>query len=251
MRNIFYKPIIVFFILALLPINTLANLNFDRDKDGVPDKDEINIYYTDPDNPDTDGDGYSDWIELNNGYSPYSGGGAKLIDNDYDNDGLTDKMELRFNSDPTNPDSDGDGYSDGEEIRNGYDPTRPGDFKMEKRINIDTKNQLISYYLNDVRLGVFPVSTGKYGMETLKGEFQIIEKNPRRWSRSAQLWMPYWMMFNWQGQGIHELPEWPNGIKEGEEHLGIPVSHGCVRVGIGPAKELYDWAEIGTKIYIN
>lgn len=50
--------------------------------------------------------------------------------------------------------------------------------------------------------------------------------------------------------GIHELPEWPNGVKEGTGHLGTAVSGGCVRLGIGPAKALYDWAEVGTEVEI-
>jgi lipoprotein-anchoring transpeptidase ErfK/SrfK len=33
--------------------------------------------------------------------------------------------------------------------------------------------------------------------------------------------------------------------------LGIPVSHGCVRVGIGPAENVYNFATIGTKVVIH
>ena len=51
--------IILFIITAPLLANDLA----DSDLDMVPDKDEVEIYYTDPYNRDTDGDGYSDWIE--------------------------------------------------------------------------------------------------------------------------------------------------------------------------------------------
>jgi len=50
---------------------------------------------------------------------------------------------------------------------------------------------------------------------------------------------------------IHELPYWPNGYREGENHLGVKVSHGCVRLGIGPAKYVFDWAEIGTPVYVH
>jgi lipoprotein-anchoring transpeptidase ErfK/SrfK len=32
--------------------------------------------------------------------------------------------------------------------------------------------------------------------------------------------------------------------------LGIPVSHGCVRLGIGPAKQVYEWTEVGTPVII-
>lgn len=46
-----------------------------------------------------------------------------LVDNvDTDNDGLSDKEEIIYGTDPNNPDTDGDGYSDGDEVNSGYDP---------------------------------------------------------------------------------------------------------------------------------
>ena len=89
-------------------------------------------------------------------------------------------------------------------------------------------------------------------MATPKGEFKIESKNPRAYSKTYGLYMPYWMAFTAGGKyGLHELPEWPNGYKEGASHLGQPVSHGCVRLGEGDAKTLYDFSDIGTKVIIN
>ncbi len=45
---------------------------------------------------------------------------------DYDGDGLTNKMEGLYKTDPNNPDTDGDGYSDSYEIDNGYNPLGDG-----------------------------------------------------------------------------------------------------------------------------
>jgi len=42
----------------------------DIDNDGLGYDQEVNIYRTDPNNPDTDGDGYSDGDEVKNGYDP-------------------------------------------------------------------------------------------------------------------------------------------------------------------------------------
>ena len=42
----------------------------DTDKDGLSDYDEINVYKTNLNNPDSDGDGYLDGEEAKNGYSP-------------------------------------------------------------------------------------------------------------------------------------------------------------------------------------
>ena len=60
------------------------------------------------------------------------------LDNDSDNDGLSDGDELNiYGTDPFNPDSDGDGYSDGDEVKGGYNPNGPGkllinDFIVDK-----------------------------------------------------------------------------------------------------------------------
>ncbi|MFA6382038.1 MAG: CAP domain-containing protein [Candidatus Buchananbacteria bacterium] len=45
-------------------------LNIDSDKDGLTDYEEINIYGTDPNNPDTDQDGVSDGDEVKQGRNP-------------------------------------------------------------------------------------------------------------------------------------------------------------------------------------
>jgi len=122
--------------------------------------------------------------------------------------------------------------------------------KENKSIKVDTsKKQVLHYFLDEIEIGSFPVSSGSYSMPTPKGNFKIINKHPRAWS-SYGLWMPYWMGLETGKFGFHELPIWPSGFREGESHLGIPVSHGCIRLGIGPAEFLYNWAEIGTKVEI-
>lgn len=248
MRAIIFVISAVVFISFAGPI--LANGLPDRDGDGVPDFDEENIYFTDPDNPDTDDDGFSDFVELTSGYSPYTAGAVRLESSDFDSDGLSDRMELNFGTNPTDPDTDGDGFTDGEEVAAGFDPKRGGGATLPKRIEINTGAQELSYFLGGVRLEKFPVSTGKPGMATPKGHFKIDGKHLRAWSRAWGLWMPYWMSLRNGYFGIHELPEWPGGKKEGEDHLGKPVSHGCIRLGVGPAEFLYSWAPVGTPVFI-
>ena len=120
-----------------------------------------------------------------------------------------------------------------------------------RKIIIDLSEQKMFLHDGDVVIGEFLVSTGKTGMETPTGIFQIYEKRARAWSRMAGLWMPYWIMIDpIRGIGIHELPEWPNGYKEGTYHLGLPVSHGCIRLGIGSAEFVYNWAEVGMSVEI-
>lgn len=118
-------------------------------------------------------------------------------------------------------------------------------------VDIDLTNQNLYIFENGQEKGAFKVSTGLRGMNTPVGEFKVMGKYTRPWSKKYSLFMPWFIQFTNQGHGIHELPEWPGGYKEGANHLGIPVSHGCVRLGVGPAKEVYDFVEKGTAIVIH
>ena len=51
--------------------------NYDSDKDGLTGNQEIHIYQTDPNNPDTDNDGYLDGDEVRGGYNPNGEGKLK------------------------------------------------------------------------------------------------------------------------------------------------------------------------------
>ena len=197
---------------------------------------------------DADGDGYDDATEVANGYTPY--GSGRLDDSDVDQDGLSDADEFIFGSDPLNEDTDRDGFTDGNEVQTGYDPAKALAARLKKRIVITLASQTMSYSLGPKTLGTFKVSTGRAGRPTPLGTFAIKDKKRRAWSKSAKLWMPYWMPFIGTTYGIHELPEWPGGKKEGENHLGTAVSGGCVRLGVGPAKILYEWADVGTEVTI-
>ncbi|EKE10728.1 MAG: ErfK/YbiS/YcfS/YnhG [uncultured bacterium] len=120
-----------------------------------------------------------------------------------------------------------------------------------KYIDINLSNQIMTIFDQGITLETYLVSSGKRGMETPKGTFKIENKAPRPWSKEYGLFMPNWMALVPSGKvGIHELPEWPGGYKEGQSHLGTPVSHGCVRLGVGAAKRVYDWAEIGTPVIV-
>jgi lipoprotein-anchoring transpeptidase ErfK/SrfK len=126
----------------------------------------------------------------------------------------------------------------------------PGQF-TGKYIDVDLTNQKLCQVDGTTVVACHIISSGKASMPTPVGTFAIGNKNPKRWSSTYGLWMPYWQEFKDGVYGLHELPEWPNGYKEGQDHLGIPVSHGCVRLGVGEAQQVFDWTEIGTTVYIH
>ncbi|MCX6765796.1 MAG: L,D-transpeptidase family protein [Candidatus Moranbacteria bacterium] len=124
--------------------------------------------------------------------------------------------------------------------------------KEGKYIDLNVESQVMTIFENGKLVDAFLISSGKRGMGTPQGTFHISNKFPRAWSKKYGLFMPYWMALVPSGDfGIHELPEWPGGFKEGAAHLGTPVSHGCVRLGVGPAQFVYNWAEIGTPVVVH
>lgn len=120
-----------------------------------------------------------------------------------------------------------------------------------KYIEVDLGHQKLYQIEGNTLINTYTVSSGKYSMPTPTGTFSILEKNPKAFSATYQVYMPWWMAFIGSKYGLHALPEWPNGAREGESHLGTPVSHGCVRLGDDAAKALYDWAEIGTPLVVH
>lgn len=226
------KQLIIF---SLILIFSIAVSNFARAEEPV----------------DSDGDGYSDSQEIKNGYSPFNKAKIKITQSDADHDGLSDYLELKYGTNPLNPDSDGDGHKDGAEIDWAYNPLSTSTKKLEEKIEVNLKKQKLSFLVGGQVWKEFTVSSGKASTPTPKGTFNIVNKSKKAWSKAHGLWMPYWLGLNRGGVGIHELPVWPNGYREGANHLGTPVSHGCVRLGIGPAQYLYNRVDVGTKVVIN
>ena len=105
----------------------------------------------------------------------------------------------------------------------------------------------------------FQVSSGARDTPTPKGKFQIHRKQTLRVSSlDVPYRMPYYMAFTPNGShGLHALPylgqspESSDFWQEAMSHIGIPVSHGCVRLLPEDAAALFEWVEVGTKVYIN
>ncbi len=107
------------------PLNEIV----DSDGDGLPDDLERQIG-TDPNQPDTDGDGMLDGWEHKYGFNPIVNNDDTDVDSeatndstcDADNDGLTNKQEADWGTDPNDDDTDNDGVTDGQEVENSSDP---------------------------------------------------------------------------------------------------------------------------------
>ena len=124
----------------------------------------------------------------------------------------------------------------------------PGRFEG-RYLDVDLTTQQLCRIESTAIIDCFAISSGKPGMPTPTGTFSIRNKSPRQYSSKYGMWMPWWEEFS-GSYGIHELPETATW-KEIPDHLGTPVSHGCVRLGVGPAQTVYDWTVIGTPVYIH
>lgn len=119
-----------------------------------------------------------------------------------------------------------------------------------QRIEINLTHQKMALFEGENKIGEYAVSTGKWSMPTPNGVFKINSKVPVAYSAAYDLYMPHWMAFVSSKYGIHGLPYKGDWV-EGENHLGTPVSHGCVRLSWENAQTVYNWAEIGTEVDIH
>ncbi|MBN1494951.1 L,D-transpeptidase family protein [Candidatus Peregrinibacteria bacterium] len=125
-----------------------------------------------------------------------------------------------------------------------------------KSIEVDISEQRMYLKVGDIVIRSFPVSTGKSSTPTPYGHTQILAKQEVRvggaWPHYI---MPKWLNFRRGGYGIHALPSirYDNGYywREALNHIGTPRSHGCIRLLPADAVFAYDFAEIGTSVWVH
>jgi len=102
-------------------------------------------------------------------------GNESDLDNDFD--GLTDKEEKIYGTDPNDPDTDGDTYLDGEEISAGYDPLipSPNDRITDLKGYLENLNPELDIELPDETKINITLETGK---EVLEKYFQEAKTPP-------------------------------------------------------------------------
>ncbi|MFA5061745.1 MAG: L,D-transpeptidase [Patescibacteria group bacterium] len=165
---------------------------------------------------------------------------------DFDNDGLADTLEVALGTDLQNPDTDSDGFKDGNEVYNGFNPLVGNkDRSMPRKVEVDLSKQQLYYYLNDVKIGSMPVSTGLPRMPTPVGDFKVMRKV---------------MIIDYIGPG-YNLPntKWNMEFKRHfflhgaywHNQFGIrPMSHGCVNIAYKNAQKLYAFVDAGDAVKI-
>ncbi|MDQ5962860.1 MAG: hypothetical protein QG653_667 [Patescibacteria group bacterium] len=121
-----------------------------------------------------------------------------------------------------------------------------------KRIIIDRSDQMLYAYDGGVLFMKEKISTGIEATPTPRGEFIVFRKMPSRYMQGPipeisdkeydLPGVPWNLYFTEQGAVIHGA-YW-------HDKFGQPWSNGCVNLPVEKAKELYLWAELGTKVLV-
>ena len=135
---------------------------------------------------------------------------------------------------------------------NGNHELAKGVATTTKRIVVDVSEEMLYAYDGDTLFMKEPVSTGLELTPTARGTFTIFKMTPARYMQgplpgvSDQVYdlpgVPWNLYFTESGAVIHGA-YW-------HDHFGEPWSHGCVNLPPQKAKQLYDWAVVGTKVTI-
>ncbi|MFH1129503.1 MAG: L,D-transpeptidase family protein [Patescibacteria group bacterium] len=122
------------------------------------------------------------------------------------------------------------------------DPTFPEELIWKKDVSklilVSLDNQCLATYEYGRLVLCYPISSGRKDRPTPIGKFKIINKEKNGFSAKYKAPMPWTMA--WDGLYALHAGELP----------GYPDSHGCVRLLLDDAKQLFSWAEIGTEVLI-
>lgn len=122
-------------------------------------------------------------------------------------------------------------------------------------IDVNLTNQKIYIYKDDNILKNMRCSTGRIGYpdtETPLGIFTLLIKGKDFYSNKYNEGAKYYIKF-FNDYLIHSVPVDKKGniIEEEKEKLGMPASHGCIRLSMEDAKWIYENVPIGSMVYIH
>lgn len=137
------------------------------------------------------------------------------------------------------------------EAENGI-PVPPVD--KPKLVLIDITKQRLYAYENGVSIfnEPVPITSGKAGFDTVKGNFAIYQKMRGMRLRSPfpgiyyDSYVDFWMPF-FQGYGLHDA-SWRTVY--GTMDYPSVGSHGCVNIPYNYVQQIFNWAEVGTSVVV-
>lgn len=119
-----------------------------------------------------------------------------------------------------------------------WQPDAASDGEVE--IVVSLPLQRLYVYRGGALIGVSTVSSGRDGYVTPLGSFNILQKNRvHRSNLYSDAPMPFMQRLTWGGVALHagHIP-------------GTPASHGCVRLPLEFARQLFTATRVGTTVHI-
>lgn len=120
------------------------------------------------------------------------------------------------------------------------------------QINVDLKKQRVYIYANNNLVYTMIVSSGMNN-STPKGDFRIGHRGYHFYNRTEGMGGDYWVGFIGAKYLFHSVPTRANFgdyIVEEAQKLGVPASHGCVRLSVPDANWFYTNIPDGTAVHI-
>ena len=114
-----------------------------------------------------------------------------------------------------------------------------------KWIDIDLTHQTATMYKGSTKVKKYVIASGKAPNYTHTGTWYVWLKMPVQTMRGPGYVAPNvrWISYFHNGEGFHAAP-WVS-------NFGTPHSHGCINMRPAEAKELYDWAPLGTMVKVH
>ena len=119
-----------------------------------------------------------------------------------------------------------------------WQPERAPRGAVEMVVSIPLQRAYV--YRGGILIGVTTVSTGKPGHRTPTGRFDILQKRAKHFSNLYNnAPMPFMQRLTWGGIALHagQIP-------------GRPASHGCVRLPLDFARNLFGVTSVGASVHI-
>lgn len=112
-------------------------------------------------------------------------------------------------------------------------------------IEVNLTDQTLTAWQGDVAIMYTSISSGLPGTPTVTGHFQVGIKYQSQRMTGPGYDLPGvpWVMYFYGDYALHGT-YWHN-------NFGTPMSHGCVNVRVDESQLLYNWAPIGTEVYVH
>lgn len=112
------------------------------------------------------------------------------------------------------------------------------ELQLNRRVRAEVllDRQLLLVIHGDHVIRAVPISSG-VGGGTPAGRYRIYSKAPSSWSKRFKVWLPWASYFN-AGIAFHGYPDVPV----------VAASHGCVRVPLKFAREVYNLLPLGARV---